>query len=440
LPPEPSAHPPSKPIKLYVKKAETKPKQISKKSKAKVRYHSAGNIKVGVYQFWEEAEGRKMKNFTKPSRTQDADVFATNKVKELTVKLQGGVTLLQGEEANAYAVAKKLLANDLNNVPLVVILREVIAALACSGAPSLMECAKLYRAIHGQVKPIRTDQAVAEFLTTLKQDTRHHDDLKSRLKKFNDEFGKLDLLSVRRPDLERWLAQITHSPKTFTHYHGAISQFMTWAQKLAYLPETTHEAKKVIRPKPRRIKSKECFTPEELIKLLAVSMPREIPTLVLQAFMGLRLEELCAFKKQNTAIEWKDILWEQNAIHIREEVGKTGERYIHNMPDNLRQWLLPFRDGVGNICPFRWQSGIYQKITQKSGVKWKNNGLRHGFGFYRMALTKDYNLVSEEMGNSPEVLKRDYRVPKTEQEAQKWFAITPEVVEKYRKENGIMTE
>jgi integrase len=428
-----------------VRKAETKRKQISQKSRGKIRYHTAGNIKVGIYQFsdreivfWEEPEGRKMKNFTKSSRTQDADEFASHKVREMAVKLQGGVMLLQGEEANAYAVARKLLTDELHNIPLVVILREVVTALAHSGAPSLMECAKLYRMIHGQVKPILTDQAVDEFLATLKQDTRHHDDLKSRLKKFKDEFGKWDLLSIRRPDLERWLAQITQSPKTFAHYHGAVSQFMSWAQKLAYLSEAPHEAKKVVRPKPQRIKSKECFTPEELIKLLAVSLPREIPTLVLQAFMGLRLEELCAFKKHDVAIEWRDILWEQNAIHIREEVGKIGERYIHNMPDNLRQWLLPFKGSAGNICPLRWQSGVYQKIAQKSGVKWKNNGLRHGFGSYRMALAKDYNLVSEEMGNSPEVLKRDYRVPKTEQEAKRWFAITPEQVENYKKNNHLI--
>ncbi|MDR1191301.1 MAG: hypothetical protein LBK60_06525 [Verrucomicrobiales bacterium] len=35
--------------------------------------------------------------------------------------------------------------------------------------------------IHGQIKTIKTNTAVDEFLVTLKEDTRHHDDLKSRL-------------------------------------------------------------------------------------------------------------------------------------------------------------------------------------------------------------------------------------------------------------------
>jgi hypothetical protein len=111
------------------------------------------------------------------------------------------------------------------------------------------------------------------------------------------------------------------------------------------------------------------------------------------------------------------------------EVGKTGERYIHNVPDNLWQWLLPGKDNMGKICLVRCQSEVYQKTAKQAGVKWNHNGLHHGFGSYRMALVKNYHIVSEEMGNSPEVLKSDYRVPKTEQEARQWFAITPEVAE-----------
>jgi hypothetical protein len=141
----------SQPSKIFVRKSETKWKQTAAKKRATVRYHTAGNIKVGIYQFvtreivfWEENHARKFKNFTKASRTQDADEFATGKVKELAVMLQGGVTLLQGDEARSYAVAKTLRA-ELHNVPLDVILREVIAALRHSGASSIMECAKLYR-------------------------------------------------------------------------------------------------------------------------------------------------------------------------------------------------------------------------------------------------------------------------------------------------------
>ncbi|MDR1191302.1 MAG: hypothetical protein LBK60_06530 [Verrucomicrobiales bacterium] len=107
-----------------MRKSETKWKQTPPKKRAKVRYHMAGNIKVGIYQFsdreivfWEESGARKLKNFTKVSRTQEADEFAINKVKELAVMLQGGVTLLQGNEARSYAVAKTLQA-ELNNVPL----------------------------------------------------------------------------------------------------------------------------------------------------------------------------------------------------------------------------------------------------------------------------------------------------------------------------------
>ena len=424
-----------------MKKSGTKSGQIpqtdAKESKAKVRYHTSGAIRVGIYQFpdretvfWDEGEGRRRKNFTKDTRTADANAFADAKVKELAVKLQGDSILLQGADAVAYKQAMPLLS-EFGHTPLNVILHEAAAALKHSGAASLMDCAKLYRTIHGQVKQITVTESVAEFLLTLKDGSRHHDDLTRYLTRFKEKFGKQDLLSVRRPDLESWLQELGVSSKTFAHYHAAVSQFMTWAQGRAYLPDTTHEAKKVQRPKPRKVKSKECFSPEEVTQLLAEANPLEAACLALQAFLGLRLEEICPYKADDAALAWSDIKWEQNAVHIRAEVGKTGERYIHHFPVNLKQWLKPFKKHSGKVCTYRQLPENYAKLSRKSGVAWKNNGLRHGYGSYRLALTKDYNLVSDEMGNSPAVLKRDYRVPQTEQSAKAWFAITPKAMRQY---------
>ena len=272
-------------------------------------------------------------------------------------------------------------------------------------------------------------------MATLTDSSRHQDDLTRHLTKFKEKFGTENLLSVRRPDLESWLQELQVSAKTFTHYHGAVSQFMTWAQGRSYLPDTTHEAKKVQRPKPKKVKGKECFSPEEMIKLLAVANPQEATCLALQAFLGLRLEEICPYKAGDAALEWSDIKWEQNAVHIRAEVGKTGERYIHHLPANLKQWLKLCKEQNGRVCTYRQLPENYAKLSRKSGVNWKANGLRHGYGSYRLAITKDYNLVSDEMGNSPAVLKRDYRVPQTEQAAKAWFAVTPKVVREYLKQS-----
>jgi hypothetical protein len=59
-------------------------------------------------------------------------------------------------------------------------------------------------------------------------------------------------------------------------------------------------------------------------------------------------------------------------------------------------------------------------------LDWKRNALRHSFGSYRLAITKNENLVAVEMGNSPQMLFANYRGVTTEARAAEYFAIEPE--------------
>ena len=56
---------------------------------------------------------------------------------------------------------------------------------------------------------------------------------------------------------------------------------------------------------------------------------------------------------------------------------------------------------------------------------WPQDVLRHSYGTYRLALKKSRSQVADEMGNSPEIIKKHYRRPVPERTAQAWFAIRP---------------
>ena len=56
---------------------------------------------------------------------------------------------------------------------------------------------------------------------------------------------------------------------------------------------------------------------------------------------------------------------------------------------------------------------------------WRQNGLRHSFISYRVALTGDVARTALEAGNSPKMIFRHYREVVEEDAAQAWFAITP---------------
>jgi hypothetical protein len=105
----------------------------------------------------------------------------------------------------------------------------------------------------------------------------------------------------------------------------------------------------------------------------------------------------------------------------------------------LHQWLEPLKMRSGHILEFKSYTPFDRSRAQycKSGMSlhgrkrvftWKNNALRHSYASYRLAELKDAARVALEMGNSPSMLFRNYRELVTEQEAQAWFALTPEKV------------
>jgi hypothetical protein len=60
-----------------------------------------------------------------------------------------------------------------------------------------------------------------------------------------------------------------------------------------------------------------------------------------------------------------------------------------------------------------------------SGVKWRNNALRHSFISYRVAKIKNVNEVAMEAGNSPDMIFKHYRELVRETEVDAWFRVTP---------------
>jgi hypothetical protein len=65
------------------------------------------------------------------------------------------------------------------------------------------------------------------------------------------------------------------------------------------------------------------------------------------------------------------------------------------------------------------------KLTDRLGMKWPRNALRHSYISYRLAIVKDAAKVSLDACNSPDIIFNHYRELVTEQEADEWFSIMP---------------
>ncbi len=169
----------------------------------------------------------------------------------------------------------------------------------------------------------------------------------------------------------------------------------------------------------------EIFSVKALGNLLAAADDSLIPYLAIRAFVGIRDSEI-------NRMEWRHIKFTDRQIEVPASAAKKTRsrknlrRLVPLLP-NLEKWLAPFAQSEGKICVYFNSERAARKLADRIKAKWVHNGLRHGYGTCRVALTKNYPQVAYEMGNSVEVIKSCYDQVVSEKEANAWFSICPKM-------------
>jgi integrase len=138
----------------------------------------------------------------------------------------------------------------------------------------------------------------------------------------------------------------------------------------------------------------------------------------LGAFTGLRSAELIR-------LEWDDINFARGHIQVGKGKSKTATRRLLPIQSNLMGWLSPYRGRTGLV--FVSAHAASRSVARAKDVigDWPTNALRHSYATYRLAQCHDAARVSLEMGNSPQMLFRNYRELADEGDAAAWFNIVP---------------
>lgn len=239
--------------------------------------------------------------------------------------------------------------------------------------------------------------------------------------------GPLHLL--RASDLNTWLRGLPGGLVYRRHHRRAALQLAHFATAAGYIPRDWEEFKLVDDPEPPPVKIR-VWSPEQLVKMLAHTLPNMIPFTALQSFAGIRHEELnpeeCEADK--LPLDWRDVDFSEKLIHVTEDTGKTGARIVP-MTDNLIAWLKPYAKASGPICKVSNTDGALRRAKIRAGLPHGKNEsrniLRKSFGSYRLAVVKHIGQVADEMGNSPAKIKSNYRKPRPESEGKRWFGIFP---------------
>jgi len=241
--------------------------------------------------------------------------------------------------------------------------------------------------------------------------------------------GPLHLL--RAADLHRFLDGLKGGLVYRRHHRAAVQQLVTFAQGRDWCPRDWDELKYVEDPAPPPVRI-QIWTPDLLARLLAAAQPSMVPFLALQAFAGLRHEEIRPSEKTTRKIplDWADFDWERQQLHIGPETGKTGERIVPIGPA-LVAWLQPVARKSGPVVKLSNTSAALTKLKVRAGLPHgrgqSRNVLRKSWISYRIGLTNERARVAEEAGTSLAKIQSNYRRAATEADARAWFAVRPPV-------------
>lgn len=296
------------------------------------------------------------------------------------------------------------------------------------GDDSLIEAVKFYLANKTkQVESRTVEQVFQELLENKKRNGRsklYLTDLRLRLTRVAKAF-RCPIHTVEPADIQRFLNGLKMKPRSRNNFRRVIGTLFRFAKVRRYVPPTHTGILEVERASGQSAEI-QVFTADELTMLLATAKQDLIPAVAIGAFGGLRSEEI-------KRLEWSDFQWEHDEIEIRAAITKTGVRRLVPICETLKHWLLPHKKASGPVCPYKNFGNQLLKLAKKAGLTWKRNGLRHSAISYRVASTKNTADVAEDAGNSPTMIRRHYLRVVTKSQAVSWFAVTPDIVNAWRK-------
>lgn len=297
------------------------------------------------------------------------------------------------------------------------------------GSERVTEAARDYARRNPSKLPRKTvASAVNEFLVTKRNrgaSERYLEDLKARLTNFADAFKK-NVADVTTAQIQSWLDKRKMAPQTYRNYRTVLQTFFNFCIAKGYALKGENPAVETEKPAVKN-GSVGIFTPEQMQKLLEAASPEVLPCLAIGAFAGVRSAEVERMK-------WEHVDLIEKTITLPPEITKTaGGRQVPIQP-NLEKLLAPYGKRKGPIWTgthkafYDAQQRTIEAVNAalekgEAKIEWLQNGLRHSFGSYRMAILNDPGRVAGEMGNSAAVVNRHYKQVVKPSAAKAFFSI-----------------
>lgn len=249
-------------------------------------------------------------------------------------------------------------------------------------------------------------------------------------------FMDTNLRQMTGEDVTRALDEVTTGP---TRWRGGLRYVRAIIGDVMKSRKLLHNPAKAATPPPMDETQGEVviYTPAELTALFAACVDYTsgearacgscaVP-FAFMAFAGIRPEEI-------TKLDWKHVSLELKNIRIGADVAK--KNYLRNVTitPTLAAWIesVPESERTGKIIGFsNWikKAGRVRKEAGICGTE-KQDGLRHSFGSYTLAVTGDLDALKQDMGHAHmAIFFAHYHHAMTKREALPYFQILPPGVE-----------
>lgn len=377
---------------------------------------------------WREDGKRKVSSFSTEERVRE---FARRKARELDAA--SGQQWVSPARRERLAAFERLAGGEEECGRLLAMLERCEEVLAdVEGLASLEQAARFYVS-HGPAA-VRRSMTLSQALEVLVAEYKAgrkitENTMRNEWKKFVRGREDVPLLEVTREMLEGYFDEQAWSARTRRNAQTRWATFFRRARDLELWPRERPLPTEAMKRTRKADKVPEVFTVAEGQALLAAvrkTCPRYLSYVLIAGWAGCRPSEC-------TGLRWGDLDPAEGVLHLRSEVvGKTArERWVH-LDARLVAALMALRgkaEDETRMCLTRAREEVSLLARKALGMKWPPDVLRHSYITYRLQVNANVYEVAEEAGNSPQVIRANYRRPMPPGMGTAWFdLLEPEVM------------
>jgi integrase len=250
---------------------------------------------------------------------------------------------------------------------------------------------------------------------------RHATSMRETLKKFEARFGETPVRLIEGAEIKGWLASLPLAVKTRNRHLGYVRNILGLAREWNLLANDPFERVNGFNDPHAKSRQVAILSPEQLQVFLKAADPDFLPFFALSAFSGLRREEIIR-------LDWSEVKLDRNLIDLPFSKSKNRRRKLIEVSENLRQLLSPFVRESGSLMPRKKLQLAFERAAKAAEiVPWPQNGLRHSFCSYAVAL-KGFDWTSAQADHSVQMLRKHYWEVVSKEEARRYWQIGPDSV------------